>query len=85
MNKPKAKLVGANANIFNLLAIANSSLEKAGMKDKGKEMFDRAIKTDSYDKAIGIILEYVDPIESDTLEDGGFHGSEFKSENDVEG
>lgn len=59
--KPVAKLVGANGNIFNLMAIANKVLKDAGKEEKGKEMCDR-IKSQAknYDEALLIIMEYVE-------------------------
>jgi len=73
MNKPEAKIIGANGNIFNLLAIASQALKDVGEPEKAKEMFDKAIKAESYEQAIAIMFEYVDPIESDKPERGGFH------------
>lgn len=73
MEKPEAKIIGANGNIFNLLAIASNALKKEGLGDQAKEMFDKAIKTDSYEKAICIIIEYVDPVDCDSPVQGGFY------------
>lgn len=75
MEKPEAKIIGANGNIFNLLSIASEALKKDGQADKAKEMFDRAIKTEAYPEAINIILEYVEPVDSEQPEFGGFHVS----------
>jgi len=58
--KPKAKLVGADSNIFNLLGIANAALRKAGMVDQVKEMNERVWASHSFDEALWIILGYVD-------------------------
>jgi len=60
--KPEAELIGANGNIFNLIAIARKALRKAGLDDEGKEMADKIYKSDSYDDALAIIMEYVDPV-----------------------
>lgn len=59
--KPVTKLVGANGNIFNLMAIANKVLKDTGKEEKGKEMCDR-IKSQAknYDEALLIIMEYVE-------------------------
>ena len=35
VKKPKAKLIGADGNVFNLIGIASSSLKRAGQNDKG--------------------------------------------------
>lgn len=60
VQKPKAKLVGANGNIFNLLSIASKSLKTAGQKDKATEMSKRVMSSNSYDEALRIITEYVE-------------------------
>ena len=57
--KPQAKIIGANGNIFNILAIAKSVLDKS----KGDEMFQRATACQGYDDALAVIMEYVEPIE----------------------
>ena len=73
MEKPEAKILGADGNIFNLLAIASNALKKEGLDDQAKEMFNKATSTDSYESAIGVILEYVDPVECDKPVHGGFY------------
>lgn len=58
--KPKCKLIGADGNIFNLLGLANRALTRAGLREQAQEMLDRATKAESYDKALQIIMEYVE-------------------------
>ena len=60
VQKPKAKLVGANGNIFNLLGIASRSLKAAGQGDNATEMSKRVMSSGSYDEALSIIMEYVE-------------------------
>jgi hypothetical protein len=60
--KPKAKLLGADSNIFNLLGIAKDALRKNGTADKIKEMTERVTHSHSFDEALCIIMEYVDPV-----------------------
>lgn len=60
VKKPKAKLIGANGNIFNLMGIASRSLKAAGQSDKATEMSQRVMSSGSYDKALSIIMEYVE-------------------------
>jgi hypothetical protein len=60
--KPKAKLIGADSNMFNLLGIAKDALRKNGMADKIKEMTERVIHSHSFDEALSIIMEYVEPV-----------------------
>jgi hypothetical protein len=59
-SKPKAKLIGANSNIFNLLAIANTALRTNGQADKIAELNKRVTSSHSYDEALCIIMEYVE-------------------------
>jgi hypothetical protein len=61
LQKPRAKLIGADSNIFNLLGIASAALRKAGRKDDITEMGNRVLNSSSFDEALGIICEYVDP------------------------
>ena len=58
--KPKAKLIGADGNIFNLIGIASRSLKRAGQNDKATEMSKRVMNSSSYDEALSIIMEYVE-------------------------
>lgn len=60
--KPKAKLIGENGNIFNLISIATKALNNAGMSNFAKEMYDRCMSSKSYVEAISIIQEYVEVI-----------------------
>ncbi|GHT46366.1 hypothetical protein FACS189454_07400 [Planctomycetales bacterium] len=60
--KPKAKLLGANGNIFNLLGIAKDALRADGQSDKCDELYQRVTHSHSYDEALSIIMEYVDPV-----------------------
>ena len=62
MSKPKVELLGADGNIFNLMAIARRALIKHGMKEEAKEMIEKATKSESYTEALSVLLQYVDPI-----------------------
>lgn len=57
--KPDCKLIGEDGNIFNLMGIASRTLRQNGMADEAVEMRDRIRASDSYDKALCIIGEYV--------------------------
>jgi hypothetical protein len=59
-SKPRAKLIGANSNIFNLLGIANAALRANGQADKIKELNKRVTTSHSYDEALCIIMKYVE-------------------------
>ena len=60
VKKPKAKLIGVDGNIFNLIGIASRSLKRAGQNDKATEMSKRVMNSGSYDEALSIIMEYVE-------------------------
>ena len=60
VKKPKAKLIGADGNVFNLIGIASRSLKRAGQNDKVTEMSERVMSSGSYDEALSIIMEYVE-------------------------
>jgi hypothetical protein len=60
MNKPKCRLVGENGNIFNLTAIASRTLKEAGLEEQAVEMRERIFASQSYNKALQIIMEYVE-------------------------
>lgn len=60
VKKPKAKLIGADGNVFNLIGIASRSLKRAGQNDKAAEMSERVMNSASYDEALSIIMEYVE-------------------------
>lgn len=60
MDKPKCKLIGEDGNIFNLMGIASRTLKRAGLEEEAKEMVDRIFKSESYDRALQIIMDYVE-------------------------
>lgn len=66
--KPKSPLIGSNGNIFNLMGVATHTLKDAGMHKEAEEMFERITKSGSYDEALNIMMEYVEPIEVQTIE-----------------
>jgi hypothetical protein len=55
------KLVGQDGNIFNLLAIVNRAMTKAGISGAERDAFNKAVtSTKSYDEALGEILQWVE-------------------------
>jgi len=60
MEKPKCKLVGKNGNIFNLMGLASKALKKAGQEERAEEMIKKILKSGDYNRALTIIMEYVD-------------------------
>ncbi|MDR1961184.1 MAG: hypothetical protein LBQ16_02765, partial [Gracilibacteraceae bacterium] len=59
--KPEAPIIGADANVFNIIGIAARALRRAGMPEQAKEMSAKAMQSGSYDEALGVIMEYVEP------------------------
>ena len=63
MDKPVAKVIGKNGNVFNVLGICALALKRAGQNDKVAEMQNRVFdlqKEKSYNDALAIMSEYVD-------------------------
>ena len=59
--KPKAPIVGADGNVFNLIGICSQALKRAGYHDQAKEMINRVTNSHSYEDAIAIMCEYIEP------------------------
>lgn len=57
--KPNCPLIGQDGNIFNLVGIASTTLNRNGMAEQAKEMCDRITSSGSYNEALCIIGEYV--------------------------
>ena len=60
-NKPDCPLIGQDGNIFNLMGIASKTLKRNGMAEQAMEMCERITSSSDYNKALGIICEYVNP------------------------
>ena len=58
--KPKCKLVGTDGNVFALAGRVSQALRKAGQGDKVKEFSERLSQCESYDKALQLMMDYVD-------------------------
>ena len=63
MKKPLCELIGADGNIFNLMSIACKTLKENDLSEKADELKQRLFsgEAESYDRALQIILEYVEP------------------------
>ena len=62
VEKPLAPIIGADGNVFNLIGICSRALKTAGYADKAKEMTDRITSSGSYDEALSIMCEYIEPV-----------------------
>ena len=58
--KPRMQLIGQDGNIFAIMGRASRLLKSSGQGDKAKEMRDRVMSCDSYQKALSIVSEYVE-------------------------
>ena len=58
--KPKMQLIGQEGNIFAIMGRASRLLKSSRQGDKAKEMRDRVMSCDSYQKALSIVSEYVE-------------------------
>ena len=58
--RPKMQLIGQDGNIFAIMGRASRLLKSSGQGDKAKEMRDRVMFCDSYQKALSIVSEYVE-------------------------
>lgn len=60
--RPEAKMIGEDGNIFNLMGIASKALKKAGYSKEANEMVNRiTTSAESYEEALSIISHYVEP------------------------
>lgn len=60
--KVDAKIIGANGNVYNLLAICQRALKDNGYNDEANELYKKVTNSESYDMALSIMQEYVNPI-----------------------
>jgi hypothetical protein len=58
--KPVCKLIGQDGNIFNLLGLAIRALRDAQQLDKIPELTERVQRSNSYDEALRVLMEYVE-------------------------
>jgi len=59
--KPDCPLIGQDGNVFGLIGLAARTLRENGLHDQAKEMRTRAMGSGSYDQALGVIMDYVNP------------------------
>ena len=59
--KVDAPIIGADGNVFNLIGICQRSLKENGYQKEAKELGDRVTSSKSYDEALNIMMEYVNP------------------------
>ena len=67
--RPDCPLIGQNGNIFCLMGVASGTLKEHGMKAEADEMITRVTSSRSYDEALAVISEYVNPVSIDEYEE----------------
>lgn len=60
--KVNAQIIGADGNIFNLIGICQRELKRNGYYNEASELAKRVTNSHSYDEALQIIMEYVNPV-----------------------
>jgi hypothetical protein len=58
MEKPIAKVIGEDGNVFNLIAICSKALKKAGQSAEAKQMAEECFSAGSYEEALQIMGKY---------------------------
>lgn len=66
--KPLAPIIGADSNVYNLIGICSQALKNAGYPDKAKDMTNRIISSGSYEEALSIMCEYIEPVDQNYQE-----------------
>lgn len=58
--RPHCKLVGEDGNVYNVIAIVERALKKAGMHDKAKEWGELVVQCEDYDDVLRLTFSFVD-------------------------
>jgi hypothetical protein len=58
--KPVAKLIEANGNIFNLIGLASQALKRAGQQGQANKMAKEVMACENYHEALATIANYVE-------------------------
>ena len=56
--KPKAKVLGKDGNVFNLIGICSRALKDAKQPERAKEMSEKVFASGSYHEALRIMADY---------------------------
>lgn len=66
--KVNAPIIGANGNVFNLIGICRRELKKSGYYKEAEELGKRVTECQSYEEALNLMMEYVNPISEYDME-----------------
>lgn len=58
--KPPCQLVGADGNVFAVIARVARALREDGQNDRAREFIERAQASRSYDAVLALCFEFVD-------------------------
>ncbi|MCL2697528.1 MAG: antirestriction protein ArdA [Oscillospiraceae bacterium] len=67
-NLPDCPIIGADSNVFNLMGIVSRTLKEHGMKEQAQEMQNRVKSSGSFNEALAIMTEYVNPVSQKEME-----------------
>jgi len=70
--KPKARIIGADSNVFNLIGICQRELKRNGYREKAQELIERVTSSKSFDEALQIMTEYVNPVSEFGMDEDEF-------------
>ena len=79
---PDCALIGEDGNIFNLVGLAARTLRENGMTEEASEMTKRVYASDNYDKALGIIGEYVNITSAEDMDEDYDEDEDFEEDYD---
>lgn len=58
-NKPEAKLIGKDGNVFYIIGVVTKALREAGLDDEAAEFSKLVHACSSYDAALQLVMKYV--------------------------
>ena len=65
--KPKCPMIGSDGNVFALLGLVQKTLKIIGKEKEAKEVMERVTSSESYEQALSIMMEYVEPTDVATF------------------
>jgi hypothetical protein len=77
---PRCPLIGADSNVFNLIGITARTLKENGLRDEAAEMRERVMGCGSYDEALAVMMEYVEPVSADEMYDEPYEDIDITQE-----
>lgn len=63
--KPNSPLIGSDGNVFNLIGLTQKSLRIVGREEQANEVQQRVMSCGSYQEALAIMQEYINPTSID--------------------